>query len=488
MLSKTRFVTGCQCHKLLWWTVHEPDAVELQPDKVLQDLFNQGQQVGEVARTRFPGGVLIDQPHQAREARVEATRTALDWGAPAVFEATFISGDTYVAIDVLEQVNGANHRLIEVKASSRQKEEHIPDVAVQAYIAAACGVQIRDAHVMHLNPAFRHPDAGDLFERTEVTQAVGEYLPNVPDELERQQQMLKGPVPEVPIGRHCFEPHDCPFIERCWPDSRDHIRYLYGVGPKRAGAYLEEGVEWIRDIKNPEKLNFTQKRQLKAMRENRIIVEPTLAGELEPLLKVERVGFLDFETIARAIPVWPGMAPWQAAAAQFSYHERAPDGTYTHAAHLAEGPEDARPPLVEAMLRVTARADKIVTYSSFEKTRIRELQEAVPEHAEGLAALEAKLVDLLPIVRNCVYHPDFKGSFSLKYILTPLIPDLSYSDLVIVDGRMASVEIARLLFVADKIPKHERDRVRQDLLNYCERDTWAMVRLLERLYELASRG
>src|SRR5439155_790751 len=64
-LSKSRFVTGCQCHKLLWWTVHEPDAVELQPDKVLQDLFDQGRQVGEVARARYPGGVLIDLPHHA---------------------------------------------------------------------------------------------------------------------------------------------------------------------------------------------------------------------------------------------------------------------------------------------------------------------------------------------------------------------------------------------------------------------------------------
>ena len=37
------------------------------------------------------------------------------------------------------------------------------------------------------------------------------------------------------------------------------------------------------------------------------------------------------------------------------------------------------------------------------------------------------------------------------------------------------------LFVADKIPKHERDRVRQDLLDYCHRDTLAMVRLVETL-------
>jgi hypothetical protein len=217
--------------------------------------------------------------------------------------------------------------------------------------------------------------------------------------------------------------------------------------------------------------------------EHRLIVEPTLARQLEPF--TGRLGFLDFETIARAIPVWPGMAPWQQAAAQFSYHERQPDGSYTHAAHLAEGPNDARPPLAEAMIRATAKADRVVTYTAFEKTRIRELQQAVPELAAELAALEAKLIDLHPVVKNCVYHPDFRGSFSLKDILTPLVPELTYSDLVIVDGRVASVEIARLLFVADKIPQHERDRVRQDLLNYCERDTWAMVKLLERLRELA---
>src|SRR5207247_10330250 len=119
------------------------------------------------------------------------------------------------------------------------------------------------------------------------------------------------------------------------------------------------------------------------------------------------------------------------------------------------------------------------------RRRIRALRRAVPGLASELASLEAKLIDLHPVVKNCVYHPDFRASFSLKDILTPLVPELTYEDLVIVDGRVASVEIARLLFVADKIPRQERDRVRQDLLDYCERDTWAMVKLVERLRELA---
>ena len=481
-LSKSRFVTGCQCHRLLWWTVHEPDAKEIQPDKVLQDLFDQGRQVGELARQRYGSGVLIDLPHTAYDARVAATRKAMADGAPAIFEASFVAQGTFVAIDVLEQA-GDGYTITEVKSSSSQKREHIPDVAVQACVAAASGVQVRGAQVMHLNRECRYPDLRNLLVTTDVAAQVAEYAPEVMPEIERQQEMLAGPLPEVAIGGHCFEPRECPFLARCWPNVPEHISQLYSVGPKRVQSYLARGITSVRDLPANERLNFTQRRQIKALTERRIIVEPTLAKALEPFSG--RLGFLDFETIQRAIPVWPGMAPWEQAAAQFSYHERQADGTYTHAAFLAEGPEDARPKLAAAMVRATANADRVVMYTTFEKTRIRGLQESVPELRRELQALEAKLLDLRPPVRDCVYHPAFNGSFSLKDILTPLVPELTYSDLVIVDGRLASVEIARLLFVADRIPKDERDRVRKDLHDYCKRDTWAMVRLLEELRKLA---
>src|SRR5437879_12937222 len=95
-LSKSRFTSGLQCHKKLWWEVHEPDALELQPDKVLQDLFDQGRQVGEAARARYPGGVLIDLPHHAGAARGAATAQALAAGRPAHFEAAFIARGSFV--------------------------------------------------------------------------------------------------------------------------------------------------------------------------------------------------------------------------------------------------------------------------------------------------------------------------------------------------------------------------------------------------------
>ena len=476
-LSKSRYTAGVQCHKLLWWKVHEPLAVELQPDKVLQDRFDQGKQVGELARTLFPGGVLVEDRSVAR------TRKLIDEHAPAIFEASFLADDTFVAVDVLEPANDGFH-LTEVKSSSSQKEEHLPDVAVQVHVLNRSGINVTGASVMHLNKECHHPDLTNLFERTDVTAAVQPLLNKVGWEIEAQLRMLEGPLPDIAIGLQCHEPYACPFMERCWPQDPDHIMRLYNIGPKKGCDYLATGVHRIPDIPPTQKLNVTQKRQIRAMKECRIVVEPGLKKALAAF--EGRLGYLDFETINRAVPVWPGMAPWEQAPAQFSYHEADGSGGYKHAEYLAEGPKDCRPELARRMVEATRGAEKVATYSGFEKTRIRGLQKAVPELKAELEQLENKLVDLLPVVRENVYHPDFRGSFSLKYVLSPLVPDLTYSDLVIVDGLVASVEIARLLFVAGKIPQEEHDRVRQDLLNYCERDTWAMVRVLEKLRELAT--
>lgn len=485
-LSKTDFLSGLQCPRHLWWRRHEPDAVELQPDKVLQDLFDQGNQVGELARAQFANGVLIDRRRGQFNEAVQRTADAIAGGAEVVFEAAFHADGLNIAADIMVRRDDGWH-LIEVKSSSQCKAEHVPDAAVQAHVLAANGLAPVEISIMHLNREFLHPDVGELFTRTDVSEAVPGALMDVATEARRQLTVLEGALPEVEIGAHCFEPRECVFHDRCWPTDERHISTLYNVGPKKTITYMASGIHTLDDLKPNAKLPATARRQLRALEAGTMIIEPTLASELEAL-QCEPLGFLDFETIARAIPVWPAMAPWGQAAAQFSYHESSGDGTYVHNAHLAEGPEDARPVVAELLVEATQRAKKVVMYSPFEKTQIRALARAVPHLAGELLELEGKLVDLLPIVRNNVYHPAFRGSFSIKSVLPALVPELSYNDLVIVNGMVASVEIARLLFVADRIPADERDRVRQDLLAYCERDTWATVRLLEELRKLARYG
>ncbi|MBK8245936.1 MAG: DUF2779 domain-containing protein [Gemmatimonadetes bacterium] len=481
-LTKRDILAGLQCHRLLWWQRHEPDAKELQPDRVLQDLFDQGRQVGELARAAFPGGVLIAPG--SREERTQRTAEAIADGAAAIFEGAFMADGLFVACDVLVRDGDAWH-LIEVKSSTSQKDEHITDVAVQAHVLGRNGIQLGRMDVMHLSKEFRHPATGDLFARTDTTGEASEQRERIPEALRRHLQVLEGSLPDVPIGLHCAEPRECPFYDRCWPDDEWHIANLYNVGPKKAATFMSAGVHSIRDLSEKDKKNFTVRRQVRAMDEGRCLVEPTLGAALA-VLDVEPLGFLDFETISRAVPVWDGMAPWGMAAAQFSYHETKPGGGYRHAQHLAEGPQDARPLIAERLVEATQHAVKVVTYSAFEKTRIRELTRVVPALAPELEALEAKLVDLLPIVRDNVYEPRFRGSFSLKYVLPALVPELTYEDLVIANGMVASVEIARLLFVADRVPAEEKERVRKDLLAYCERDTWGMVRLVEVLRGMAA--
>ena len=135
-----------------------------------------------------------------------------------------------------------------------------------------------------------------------------------------------------------------------------------------------------------------------------------------------------------------------------------------------------------------AGARRIVAYyASFERECIRQLAEAVPRLAPELERIERRLVDLLPLVRNHVYHPDFGGSFSIKRTLPALVPGLSYTDLEIREGETATLELMRLLFADDELQAGERVDLRAALLRYCERDTWAMVRMLEQLRGLVAQ-
>jgi len=101
---------------------------------------------------------------------------------------------------------------------------------------------------MHLNKECHFPDLSNLFERTDVTAAVQPLLGKVGWEIDAQLAMLDGPLPDVPIGRQCHEPYECPFMARCWPKDPDHIMRLYNIGPKKGCDFLLTGVNRISDL------------------------------------------------------------------------------------------------------------------------------------------------------------------------------------------------------------------------------------------------
>ena len=481
-LSKSRFVAGWMCPRLLWWKVHEPGAPEFQMDVAARDLAGQGNDVGFLATQRFRDGVLIDLPYEDMRGKVEATRAALASGAPAIFEASFSEDGVFVAVDILERMDGG-FRLIEVKASNDLKDKHIPDAAIQTHVVRRAGLDVRQVVLMHLNKEYRHPDRGDLFVMEDVTERVEAFLPDVPGMIAEQLAVIAGPDPGDCFGERCAAAAGCPFGTRCWPQAPDHVLRLHRVGIRRALALMDAGVHLFDDVHEGVKIGEPARRQLEAWRTGRVVVEPGLAEALEPFRG--RLGFLDFETVMRAIPPWNGLEPWGAVPVQFSYHERLPDTSVAHVAWLADGSDDPRPPLARALLDATRDADRVVTYSKFERTQIRRLKEALPDVAGELDALEAKLLDLKPVVERHVAHPAFGGSFSIKQVLPALVPDLSYDGLEIGDGLEASVELAHLLLRGEALSAEERQEKREALLEYCRLDTLAMVRLLKRLEELA---
>lgn len=482
-LSKSRVMAGLQCHKLLWWMVHEPTAPELQPDELVQAAMDRGTRVTEIARSYVPGGVMIDLPYNAYAERLARTRQALQDGVPAIYEASFGADGVFVAVDILKR-DDRSFRLIEVKSTTSVKEHHIPDVAVQAHVLRQNGLDLAGIEVMHLNRECAYPDLSNLFVRSDVTEMAAAVEESVPRWVAQQLEMLQGPVPEVPIGDHCTTPYECPFITRCWPTlPSHHVSTLYAM-KRRASEFDERGYRTIYDLPRDVALGPIADRQRRAVQEGRIIVEPTLARALDVF--VFPIAFLDFETVSLAVPVWEGCHPYDTVSVQFSCHVQEADGRVTHHEWLAEGPDDPRPALAERLVRACESARTVVAYNAdFERRCIEQMAEVLPALAAPLHSIVARLVDPLPVVRNHVYHPDFGGSFSLKSVLPTLVPDLRYDNLAISDGGTASLELERLLFSGDGLDPAVRERLRSDLLRYCHQDTWGLVRLLDRLRELA---
>jgi hypothetical protein len=120
-------------------------------------------------------------------------------------------------------------------------------------------------------------------------------------------------------------------------------------------------------------------------------------------------------------------------------------------------------------------------YSGYEAGRIKALADALPQFSDDLLAILSRIFDLLPQVRNYCYHPEFHGSFSIKSVLPALVPGMSYKDLEINEGGLAS--LAYLEIISPKTTLDRCAKLRTNLLKYCERDTEAMVRLVERLKE-----
>ena len=131
-LSKSRFMAGLQCLKRLYLESYHRDLADPITEQQ-QAIFDIGNEVGELARGLYPGGVLIKESYLQHKKAIESTVTALSTpGIPALFEAAFLYDDVRVRADLLVRAGNRGFDLIEVKSTTQVKEEHVPDAAIQA--------------------------------------------------------------------------------------------------------------------------------------------------------------------------------------------------------------------------------------------------------------------------------------------------------------------------------------------------------------------
>ena len=434
-LSKTRILAGLNCEKRLFLMLNRPELAKTSKSPLAET----GIIVGNQARKAFPGGVLVNRFQQGSDPFSETMAYIEAPDTTAIFEAGFITQDTEVFVDILERDRSA-WNLIEVKSASSVKDDYIDDVTVQYMVLSNAGIAINRIELMHLNNSFTYQGEDNydgLFIREDVSERVIHHKHFITDAVDQLRQNITGAEPVRHVDGHCMRPYPCEFKAYCeqqdgeypisrLPNAATVIRKLY-----------DDGIFDIRDIP-VEMLSSETHLKVRRITINGQAELEENAAEILSELDYPRY-YLDFETINFAVPIWQGTRPGQQYPFQWSCHIQNNDGTTTHKEFLDVSGDDPRRRFAESLIAACGTAGPVLVYNqTFEKGIINSLAATYDDLSEPLFAINARVFDLLPVMKKYYYHPDMRGSWSIKSVLTCLLPELRYSDLgEVQDGLMA---------------------------------------------------
>ena len=485
-LSKSKVLAFRQCPKRLWLEIHKP---ELRDDSAATKAsFVVGHQVGEIAQHLYDPkgtGVLIDPKTEGYPAAIARTQALLATDQ-TIFEATFSADGGFAMADILLPAKRAGKRvwrMVEVKSSTKVKDYHQDDAAIQSQVARAAGVPLQSIALAHIDSKWVYPGNEDyhgLLREHDLSKAAFDRAEEVKEWIAEAQKIAARRIePPIKTGGQCATPYACGFLAYC-KSHEPQPEYPATWLPYRSKKALKTLVDNnraidMRDVPDT-LLDDTQKR----------VKEHTLSGEIffdaggaaADLAQHKLPAyFLDFETIMFAVPIWKGTRPYQQIVFQFSVHHLSKKGELTDQAFLDLSGEDPSKKLAEALVAACdARGPVFVYNAGFEKTRIKELAARFPGLKVALLAINDRIVDLCPIAEQHYYHPSQRGSWSIKKVLPAAIPELRYDDLDgVKDGGMAMT--AYMEAVAPGTTAARKARIDKQLRAYCGLDTLAMVRL-----------
>ena len=473
-LTKSRFMAGRQCPKRLWFEVHEP--LDEKPLETMP-LIN-GRKFDDLVRTLRPGTV-ISRERGMPAAIAETTRIMGAGSTPILYQPAFRFGDLAVIADVLRREKHG-FTLIEIKASTQVKDEHIPDVAFQALVLRGVKIPLKRVFVGHVDNRFVLERAGDytgLLTEADVTDRVEAIVPEVADNAKALQGVMASTkVPAIAMGPQCLSPYECPFIARCSRERGPIAEYpldLLPRGAKAAEALAAAGYVDLRDVP-ADRITGELHRRVHAATVSGAAYFDLAAAEGLRALEFPRA-YLDFETISYAVPEIVGTRPYEQLPFQWSLHVETSPTKLWSVEYLAIESFGNFAALARALLDAMPATGPVFAYNAaFERAVLEGLANRLPDRAQALRDLAERLVDLLPITRDAYYHRDMKGSWSIKAVLPTIAPGLAYGDLEDVQesgaAQLAFVELRDPALTADR-----RERLAQALRAYCRRDTLGLV-------------
>ena len=477
-------MAGAQCLKRLYFQVHQPE-LAAEPGAASEAIMEQGREVGLLARQMFPGGIEVDGTGGLEQAIRTTRELVANREVPAIFEGTFENGGVLVRVDVLHRRRDGRWRLVEVKSTASLKEEHLDDVGIQSRVVSRSGLDLASSCLIHVNRNYVFEggfiDVRRFFRIRNLTRRVERLQPKLTFQLRSAFTVLNmSKPPDLPTGPHCTDPVTCEFYDRCNPPRPDdHIGYLPRIHASAVEELEDMGIASIRNIPDDFALSEIQRRAATSVQTSTPWFAPELATELGRLK--HPLYFMDFETVNPAIPRFSGMRPYDQIPFQWSVHvQKEPGAEVEHHEYLATDTNDPRHEFITSLCSALGKSGSIAVYNQqFESQRLSELAAWMPEFAGRIKKIQRRLWDLLPVVRNHVYHPAFAGSFSLKAVLPALVPDMTYEGMEVANGQDAGLAWESLIRATGD--QAERDRIKNALLDYCGQDTLALVKLLEEL-------
>lgn len=491
ILSKSTFIRGLQCEKSLYLYKHHYNLKDETPAQ-LQAIFNQGTNVGVLAQELFLNGVdASPSSYFVMQESVFKTQEFITNEESIIYEATFQYNGVLAALDVLIKEDDG-WKAYEVKSSTSVSDTYVLDAAIQYYTIVNSGIDLKDISIVHINNKYvkNGPiNIQELFTIESVFDRVQEVLPSIPDQVENLKQVIKQEaMPNIDIGAHCDSPYTCDFKGHCWKHIPDYS--IFNISNLRANKKFQlydQGIITLDQIDlNNNPLNANQLLQVTSELNNTSYIDRENISAFINDLKFP-LYFLDFETMGSAIPIYDNTRPYQQFVFQYSLHVMYDNHSDPiHLEYLAETTTNIDPRIgfVKQLITDCGTSGDILVYNiGFEKGKLNDLIALFPEHTNEINNIINRLKDLMiPFQKRWYYTPKMKGSYSIKYVLPALVPELSYQDLEIKEGGMASTVFAQM---ASGEFTGNYEKTRKDLLEYCKLDTYAMVKIYEVLTKVS---